>query len=101
MDPPFPLAGFVVGTAVGLSGVGGNALLAPVLILLLGVPPTLAVGTDLAYSVRRRFWHAFFMPAKKMSIGRHGMARRRRGAGDPRGPNFHVLRAHIEHRTQP
>jgi len=51
LDPRFPLAGFVVGTVVGLSGVGGNALLAPVLILLLGVPPTLAVGTDLAYSV--------------------------------------------------
>lgn len=51
MDPRYSLAGLAVGTAVGLCGIGGNALLAPLLILLLGVPPTLAVGTDLAYSV--------------------------------------------------
>jgi uncharacterized membrane protein YfcA len=51
MDPRFSLAGLAVGTAVGLTGIGGNALLAPILILLLGVSPTLAVGTDLAYGV--------------------------------------------------
>ncbi|MBC5799602.1 MAG: sulfite exporter TauE/SafE family protein [Candidatus Eremiobacteraeota bacterium] len=51
MDPRYSLAGFAVGTAVGLTGIGGNALLAPILILFLGVSPTLAVGTDLAYGV--------------------------------------------------
>ncbi len=51
MDPRFPFAGLIVGTAVGLTGVGGNALLAPLLILLLGVLPTTTVGTDIVYSV--------------------------------------------------
>ncbi len=45
------LAGLVVGIFVGLSGVGGSAILAPTLILLLGVKPTLVIGTDLLYSV--------------------------------------------------
>jgi uncharacterized membrane protein YfcA len=45
------LAGLLVGTAVGFSGVGGSALMMPVLVLLLGVQPLVAVGTDLAYSV--------------------------------------------------
>lgn len=51
MDLRFSLAGLVVGTFVGLSGVGGSAILAPVLILLLGVKPSIAIGTDLLYSV--------------------------------------------------
>ena len=51
MDYRFSLAGLLVGTFVGLSGVGGSALLAPVLILLLGVKPSIAIGTDLLYSV--------------------------------------------------
>lgn len=45
------LAGLLVGTAVGFSGVGGSALMMPVLVLLIGVQPLVAVGTDLAYSV--------------------------------------------------
>jgi uncharacterized membrane protein YfcA len=45
------LAGLLVGTAVGFSGVGGSALMMPVLVLMLGVQPLIAVGTDLAYSV--------------------------------------------------
>ena len=51
MDYRFSLAGLVVGTLVGLTGVGGSAILAPILILLLGVKPSTAVGTDLLYSV--------------------------------------------------
>lgn len=42
------LAGLVVGFLVGLTGVGGGTLLTPLLILL-GVRPTIAVGTDLLY----------------------------------------------------
>ena len=38
--------GLVVGTVVGLTSTGGGALLTPALILFLGVPPGLAVGTD-------------------------------------------------------
>ena len=41
--------GFLVGSLVGLTGVGGAALLTPVLIIL-GIHPSIAVGTDLAYN---------------------------------------------------
>ena len=44
------LAGLMVGTLVGMTGVGGGSLMAPVLILLLGVDPLHAVGSDLAYA---------------------------------------------------
>ncbi|ROR34378.1 sulfite exporter TauE/SafE family protein [Inmirania thermothiophila] len=45
----FVIAGLAVGVVVGLTGVGGGALMTPLLILL-GVPPATAVGTDLAYA---------------------------------------------------
>jgi len=41
--------GFVIGFMVGLTGVGGAALLTPILILL-GINPSIAVGTDLFYN---------------------------------------------------
>lgn len=41
--------GLGVGLLVGLTGVGGGSLITPLLILVLGVKPTLAIGTDLAY----------------------------------------------------
>jgi hypothetical protein len=43
-------SGFVVGTLVGLTGVGGGSLMTPILILLFGVQPITAVGTDLLYA---------------------------------------------------
>ena len=46
----FTLAGLVVGFAVGATGVGGGALMTPLLILLFGVAPSVAVGTDLLYA---------------------------------------------------
>jgi uncharacterized membrane protein YfcA len=42
-------AGFAVGLLVGLTGVGGGALMTPTLILY-GIPPAVAVGTDLVYA---------------------------------------------------
>lgn len=45
------LAGLIVGTLTGLTGVGGGSLVTPLLVLLLRVSPTVAVGTDLLYSV--------------------------------------------------
>ena len=54
LDPRFALAGLVVGFLVGLTGVGGSAVLAPVLILLFAVKPSIAIGTDLLYSVPTR-----------------------------------------------
>jgi uncharacterized protein len=43
--------GLVVGLFIGISGVGGGSIMTPLLILLLGVNPIVAVGTDLLYSV--------------------------------------------------
>lgn len=42
-------AGFAVGLLVGLTGVGGGALMTPMLILY-GIPPAVAVGSDLIYA---------------------------------------------------
>lgn len=44
------LAGFGVGIMVGLTGVGGGSLMTPILVLLFGVAPVSAVGTDLWFS---------------------------------------------------
>jgi uncharacterized protein len=50
MDPLFPLSGFFVGLLVGRTGMGGGALMTPILVLLFGVHPATAVGTDLLYA---------------------------------------------------
>ncbi len=50
MDLAHAFSGFVVGMLVGLTGVGGGSLMAPILILLFGVSPTTAVGTDLWFA---------------------------------------------------
>lgn len=50
MDLAHAFSGFVVGMLVGLTGVGGGSLMAPVLILIFGVSPTTAVGTDLWFA---------------------------------------------------
>lgn len=50
MDFAHAITGFLVGLLVGVTGVGGGSLMAPVLILLFGVAPTTAVGTDLWFA---------------------------------------------------
>lgn len=50
MDWLYPLSGFVVGGIVGLTGVGGGSLMTPLLVLLFGIHPATAVGTDLLYA---------------------------------------------------
>ena len=49
MDPVFIVLGLVVGMLVGMTGVGAGALVTPALAMS-GVPPVIAVGTDLAYA---------------------------------------------------
>jgi uncharacterized protein len=46
----YTLSGFFVGALVGLTGVGGGSLMTPILILLFGIHPATAVGTDLLYA---------------------------------------------------
>jgi uncharacterized membrane protein YfcA len=46
----YSLSGFAVGMLVGMTGVGGGSLMTPLLILLFGIHPATAVGTDLLYA---------------------------------------------------
>ncbi len=50
MDIFFILSGFGVGLLVGLTGVGGGALMTPLLIFGFGIAPAVAVGTDLVFA---------------------------------------------------
>ncbi len=50
LQPLYSATGFAVGVLVGLTGVGGGSLMTPVLILLFGIHPATAVGTDLLYA---------------------------------------------------
>src|SRR3954463_10650759 len=62
MDPLIIVFGLGVGTLVGLTGMGGGSLMTPLLIVVFGVKPVTAVGTDLAYGAVTktvggwRFW---------------------------------------------
>ncbi|HUR20584.1 MAG TPA: sulfite exporter TauE/SafE family protein [Vicinamibacterales bacterium] len=49
-DGPTTLAGLLVGAIVGVTGVGGGALMTPILVLAFGVAPHTAVGTDLVFA---------------------------------------------------
>src|SRR3954465_13145308 len=49
VDPFIVLFGFGVGVLVGLTGMGGGSLMTPLLIVVFGIKPVTAVGTDLAY----------------------------------------------------
>lgn len=50
IDPHYAIAGFLVGVLVGVTGVGGGSLMTPILIVLFGVSPATAVGTDLLFA---------------------------------------------------
>ena len=46
----YTISGFAVGLLVGMTGVGGGSLMTPILILLFGIHPAAAVGTDLLHA---------------------------------------------------
>jgi uncharacterized protein len=50
MDPAIVFFGFGVGLLVGLTGMGGGSLMTPLLILVFGIKPTTAIGTDIFYA---------------------------------------------------
>ncbi|WP_027856193.1 sulfite exporter TauE/SafE family protein [Marinobacterium jannaschii] len=50
MEFAYSFAGLVVGFIVGLTGIGGGALMTPILIVIFGIPPVAAVSTDLLYA---------------------------------------------------
>ncbi|MEV5527221.1 sulfite exporter TauE/SafE family protein [Streptomyces prunicolor] len=51
VSAPIVVAGALVGFAVGLTGMGGGALMTPIMVMVFGVNPTAAIGSDLAASV--------------------------------------------------
>src|SRR5579864_1251832 len=61
----YTLSGFCVGMLVGLTGVGGGSLMTPLLVLIFGIHPTTAVGTDLLYAAA----------TKSVGTGVHGFKR--------------------------
>lgn len=50
MNWPYVIAGLLVGFMVGMTGVGGGSLMTPLLILVFGISPASAVGTDLLFA---------------------------------------------------
>jgi hypothetical protein len=50
INPIYSVSGFAIGMLVGMTGVGGGSLMTPLLVLVFGVQPSVAVGTDLLYA---------------------------------------------------
>ena len=69
IDPLFSLSGFAVGLLVGMTGVGGGSLMTPLLILLFGVHPATAVGTDLLYAAATKSGGTWCTASPAASIG--------------------------------
>jgi uncharacterized membrane protein YfcA len=65
INPLYVISGLAVGMLVGLTGVGGGSLMTPLLILLFGIHPATAVGTDLLYAA----------VTKTVGSGVHGLSR--------------------------
>jgi uncharacterized protein len=65
VDPLYVLSAFLVGVLVGMTGIGGGSLMTPILILLFGVHPATAVGTDLLFASL----------TKTVGVAVHGAAR--------------------------
>ena len=49
-DPKIILFGFAIGLLVGMTGMGGASLMTPMLILIFGIQPVTAIGTDIFYA---------------------------------------------------
>jgi uncharacterized membrane protein YfcA len=62
INPLYTASAFAVGALVGLTGIGGGALMTPILILLFGVHPLAAVGTDLLFAAITKTGGTLAMP---------------------------------------
>src|SRR5688572_14168464 len=54
MDWKYTVLGLFTGLLVGMTGMGGGSLMTPLLVFLFGVPPTTAIGTDIAHGAAFR-----------------------------------------------
>ncbi|MBR9867716.1 MAG: sulfite exporter TauE/SafE family protein [Oceanospirillales bacterium] len=66
MEIAYSFAGLVVGFIVGLTGIGGGALMTPILIVGFGIPPVTAVSTDLLYAAITKFGGSISYARKKL-----------------------------------
>ncbi|MCP4598245.1 sulfite exporter TauE/SafE family protein [Neptuniibacter sp.] len=66
MELAYSFAGLVVGFIVGLTGIGGGALMTPILIVVFGIPPITAVSTDLLYAAVTKFGGTISYARKKL-----------------------------------
>ncbi|RTE65550.1 sulfite exporter TauE/SafE family protein [Amphritea opalescens] len=66
MEIAYSFAGLVVGFIVGLTGIGGGALMTPILIVIFGIPPVTAVSTDLIYAAITKFGGSISYARKKL-----------------------------------
>src|SRR5579875_1903957 len=69
MDFAVILVGLITGLCIGISGVGGGSLTTPLLIILAGIKPLIAVGTDLVYSVPTKLLGAYIHKDQKTVDG--------------------------------
>jgi uncharacterized protein len=70
MDPAIIVFGLGIGVLVGMTGMGGGSLMTPMLILVFGIQPTTAIGTDIFYSAITKTvgaWRHFRM--KTVNLG--------------------------------
>ena len=70
IDPLYSLSGFAVGLLVGMTGVGGGALMTPILIMLFGVHPATAVGTDLLYAAATKTGGSPYLASDTRALAR-------------------------------
>jgi uncharacterized membrane protein YfcA len=86
IDLGYVIAGFFVGTIVGLTGVGGGSLMTPLLIFFFGVKPYMAIGTDLLFA-------AFTKMGGTIEFARQRIVPWRGGSAQP-GLHPHLARHH-------
>ncbi len=71
MDPAIVLFGLGIGVLVGMTGMGGGSLMTPLLILIFGINPTTAIGTDIFYAAVTKTvggWRHFKMKTVNMEL---------------------------------
>jgi uncharacterized protein len=71
LDPAIVVFGLGIGVLVGMTGMGGGSLMTPLLILLFGIQPTTAIGTDIFYSAVTKTvggWRHFKMKTVNMEL---------------------------------
>jgi uncharacterized membrane protein YfcA len=59
LNPYLTVTGLLIGFLVGLTGMGGGALMTPILIFVFGFKPTLAIGTDITYGAITKWFGAW------------------------------------------